>query len=189
MNSQQQPYTVHPYSIPTYYYLARGRTMYTTDALTNNVINKAISTPLAEQAWLQLANVANQQELSSHYASICQRHNQERKWVLFINPEESSLEQLAKTHGIDVSKVLCVSFKGKNKINNLLDNKSAHLDIEQIKSVLCRGNCSAVILSNAYFTTDEISALDSCARLGETHCVLLKNQRKNKLTEHSQKTH
>ncbi len=148
--------------------------MHTVNTLNNN----AISTPLTKQAWLKLASVENHQELSSQYATICQQHNQEKKWVLFINPEESSLEQLAQTHGVDISKVLCVSFKGKNKTNHLLDEKSAHLDIEQIKSVLCRGNCSAVILSNASFADDEIIALDSCARTGETQCVLLQNQRK-----------
>lgn len=163
--------------------------MFTTNTTINASINNAISTPLAEQAWLKLANVESHQELSSHYVNICQQHNQDKKWVLFINPEESSIEQLAHTHGVDISKVLCVSFKGKNKVNNLLDSKSAHLDIEQIKNVLCRGNCSAVILSNASFGVDEMAALDSCARLGETHCVLLKNNRKNETALNSQKVH
>jgi cell division inhibitor SulA len=152
--------------------------MHTVKTLSKSDITNALSTTLVDQAWLKLANVENQQELSSQYADICHQYNQEKKWVLFINPEESSLEQLAKTHGVDISKVLCVSFKGKNKTNHLLDEKSAHLDIEQIKSVLCRGNCSAVILSNASFAADEIIALDNCARLGETQCVLLQNQRK-----------
>lgn len=153
--------------------------MITTNTSINPSINNATSTPLAEQACLKLANVDNHQELSSHYVNICQKHNQEKKWLLFINPEESSIEQLALTHGVDISKVLCVSFKGKNKVNNLLNSKSAHLDIEQIKSVLCRGNCSAVILSNASFAADEMADLDNCARLGETHCLLLKNNRTN----------
>lgn len=167
--------------------------MFTTNSTINLSINlntnNAISTPLTEQVWLKLANVENHHELSSHYATICQQHNQEKKWVLFINPEESSLEQLAQTHGVDISKVLCVSFKGKNKVNNLLDVKSAHLDIEQIKKVLRRGNCSAVILSNASFEVDEIVALDNCARLGETQCVLLKNNRTNEIKLSSQKIH
>lgn len=142
----------------------------------NACSNENIS--LTEQVWLQHANAQSTQELSSHYASICQQHNCDKKWVLFINPEESSLEQLSQTHGVDISKILCVTFKGKNKTNNLLDAHSAHLDIEQIKSVLTRGNCSAVILSNASFTDDEITALDGSARLGETQCVILKNQYK-----------
>jgi len=155
----------------------------------SNTPRKNHSTPLSEQAWLKLASVENHTELSSKYAAICQQHKQEKKWVLFINPEESSLEQLAKTHGVDISKVLCVSFKGKNKINNMLDSKSAHLDIEQIKSVLSRGNCSAVILSNASFGTEEMAALNSSARLGETHCVLLKNNRKNEVLLNAQQVH
>ncbi|TMM44765.1 hypothetical protein [Colwellia ponticola] len=141
---------------------------------TINTINNKIT----EQVWLKLTSVANHQELSSHYVTICQQYNQDKKWLLFINPEESSLEQLAQSHGVDVSKVLCVSFKGKNKTNNLTDINSAHLDIEHIKNVLRRGNCSAVILSNASFDTDEIIALNDCARLGETRCVLLKNTMK-----------
>jgi len=149
--------------------------MFTINTMKTNVLNNAVSTPLADQVWLKLANVESHQELSSHYVTICQQYNQEKKWVLFINPEESSLEQLAQTHGVDISKVLCVSFKGKNKTNNMLDVKSAHLDIEHIKSVLCRGNCSAVILSNASFDANEIIALNNCARLGETRCILLKS--------------
>ncbi len=187
MNNQQNPYTVQTYS--TRHYPTQGRTMYTTDTLNSNVINKAFNTPLAQQTWLKLANVANHQELSCLYADICQQHTQQKKWVLFINPEEASLEQLAHTHGVDISKVLCVSFKGKNKVKHLLDKHSAHLDIEQIKRVLCRGNCSAVILSNASFRDDEIAELDSCARLGKTQCVLLKNLRKNELTRHYRHSH
>jgi cell division inhibitor SulA len=152
--------------------------MYTLNTHSNNINNNPLNKCLVDQDWLKLTNVDNHQELSSQYANICQQHHQEKKWVLFINPEESSLEQLAQTHGVDISKVLCVSFKGKNKTNHLLNDKSAHLDIEQIKNVLCRGNCSAVILSNASFDANEMSALDSCARLGETQCVLLKNKRK-----------
>lgn len=149
--------------------------MLTINTIKTNVLDNANSTTLTEQVWLKLASVESHQELSSHYVTICQQYNQEKKWLLFINPEESSLEQLAQTHGVDISKVLCVSFKGKNKTNNLLDVKSAHLDIEHIKSVLCRGNCSAVILSNASFNTDEIIALSNSARSGETRCILLKS--------------
>ena len=152
--------------------------MYTVNTLNNNAINNAAITALPKQAWLKCTSVKNHQELTSQYADICQQHNQEKKWVLFINPEEYSLEQLAQIHGVDISKVLCVSFKGKNKTQNLLSKRSAYLDIEQIKNVLSRGNCSAVILSNATFAADEITALDNCARLGETQCVLLQNQRK-----------
>lgn len=138
------------------------------EQLNNRQFNKVI-----EKTWLKLSKVNDLNELSSQYADICEQHKEEKKWVLIINPEDASLEQLARKHGVDTSKVLCVSFKGKNKINNMLDDKSAHLDIEQIKGVLSRGNCSAVILSNATFNQDEIQVLSRSAQLGETQCVLL----------------
>ena len=143
---------------------------------TTTVHRKATNHVIAKQTWLELSNVENTLELSKQYANICQKHKQEKKWVLIINPEESSLEQLASKHGVDISKVLCVSFKGKNKINNIIDNKSAHLDIEQIKKVLCQGNCSAVILSNASFNQGEMQELSTSAQLGETHCLLVNNR-------------
>ncbi len=156
---------------------------------TNMPHNKKQHSPLHSGAWLQLANVDNYQELSSHYATICQQHGQEKKWVLFINPEESSLEQLVQTHDVDISKVLCVSFKGKNKTQHLCDENSAHLDVGQIKKVLCRGNCSAVILSNANFSADDIAALGQSARFGETQCIVLKNQRVNQTNKNTKIIH
>lgn len=123
--------------------------------------------------WFEYKNISNKFELSKQYATICQQHEQQKKWVLFINPDEASLEQLANIHGVDVSKVLCVNVKDKY-IDDNHKEKSLGLTIEQIKSVLCRGNCSAVILSNASFKQDEITALNSCAKQGETQCLVLK---------------
>lgn len=117
--------------------------------------------------WLQHTNVNNNVELSNQYAHICHQHKQEKKWVLFINPEESSIEQLAKTHGIDVSKILMVNYKNTLKANT-------KIDLERVKSVLSKGNCSAVILSNTDFKNEEIIQLENSACEGKTQCVLLK---------------
>ena len=117
--------------------------------------------------WLQHTNVTTDFELSNQYANICQQHKQEKKWVLFINPEENSIEKLAKTHGIDVSKILMVNYK------NTSTNR-AKVELKQIKSVLSKGNCSAVILSNSLFKANEIAQLESAAKTGKTHCFLVK---------------
>lgn len=117
--------------------------------------------------WLQRTNVNDDYELSTQYAHICQQHKQEKKWVLFINPEESSIEQLAKTHGVDVSKVLMVNYKNDAK-------SQTKIDLAHIKSVLSKGNCSAVILSNTNFEPEEMVQLESSACEGKTQCVLLK---------------
>ena len=119
--------------------------------------------------WLQHTNVNNNFELSNQYVHICLQHNQEKKWILFINPEESSIEQLAKTHGVDASKVLMVNFKS----DVTADTK---VNLERVKSVLSKGNCSAVILSNTNFKNDEIFQLENAACEGKTQCVLLKKR-------------
>ena len=119
--------------------------------------------------WLQHTNVNDNFELSNQYASICLQHKQEKKWVLFINPEESSIEQLAKTHGIDASKVLMVNFK----IDVTADTK---VNLERVKSVLSKGNCSAVILSNTNFKNEEVTQLENAACEGKTQCVLLRKR-------------
>lgn len=136
-----------------------------------NVSTHLLSIKANVTPWLELKNVKNSIELSTQYAQVCQQHSQTKKWVLIINPTDISLEKLAKTHGVDISKILCVNLKNKGasvKKSQLFD-----LDIEQIKSVLCKGNCSAVILSNAAFSQKEIIELDASAREGETLCVLL----------------
>lgn len=119
--------------------------------------------------WLQQTKVNDNFELSNQYANICQQHKQKNKWVLFINPEESSIEQLAKTHGIDVSKILMVNYKNAIKANT-------KIGLERVKSVLSKGNCSAVILSNTDFKNEEIAQLENSACAGKTQCVLLKKR-------------
>ena len=53
-------------------------------------------------------------------------------------------------------------------------NTRAKVALEQIKSVLSKGNCAAVILPNSIFKTEEISELESSAKTGKTHCFLVK---------------
>ena len=134
-----------------------------------NIINdsKEISTN-TNANWLQLTNVNNNFELSNQYAYICQQHKQQKKWVLFINPEESSIEQLAHTHDIDASKILMVNYKNSTRGN-------IRVELAHIKSVLSKGNCSAVIVSNSSFALQEIAQLERSAKRGETQCFLLKN--------------
>ena len=132
-----------------------------------NIINNStnISTKVN---WLQITDVNNNLELSSQYAHICLQHKQQKKWVLFINPEEISIEQLAQTHDIDVSKILMVNYKNSLKSN-------LRVELAHIESVLTKGNCSAVIVSNSSFATKEIAQLETSAKQGKTRCFLLKN--------------
>jgi cell division inhibitor SulA len=138
-----------------------------------NIINSSTNINTSTKAnWLQLTNVNNNVELSTQYAHICKQHKQQKKWVLFINPEESSIEQLSHTHDIDASKILMVNYKASLKSN-------IKVELAHIKSVLSKGNCSAVIVSNSSFAAQEIAQLKSSATKGETQCFLLKNTASN----------
>ena len=136
-----------------------------------NIVNNILKNePCTNIHWLQQTCVENNFELSDHYAHICQQHKQEKKWVLFINPEESSIEKLAKTHGIDASKILMVKYK--NAVPNHVE-----IELKRLTSVLSKGNCAAVILSNNVFTTEDITQIESAAAIGNTHCFLVKQRK------------
>jgi cell division inhibitor SulA len=144
--------------------------MFEINSNTINMINKVCNNKAALNAnWLQHTKASDDFELSNQYANICQQHKQENKWVLFINPEESSIEKLAKTHGIDVSKILMVNYKNTSSAR-------AKIELVQVKSVLSKGNCAAVILSNNNFEENEIAELESSAKIGQTHCFLVKQR-------------
>ncbi len=141
--------------------------------LNNRNINTLSKFPLNHTViadhWLQKKSVANNLEVSSHYADICQQNKHQHKWVLFINPEEASMDQLASFDEIDTSKALCATVKVSTKG----ENKKA---IELIKQALSQGNCSAVVLSNTILNQEEVAQLELYAAMGETRCEVLNNQ-------------
>jgi len=134
----------------------------------NSIDINRLNTTVNYDYWLTQRNVTNNLDLSSQYVNICQQNHKENKWVLFINPDEASLDQLTSFNKVDTSKVLCVNF-------NNTDKKLTKINIEQIKKALNKGNCSAIILSNTSFENEEILQLDICARESKTQFVILQN--------------
>lgn len=115
------------------------------------------------QHWFNVKNVENKHEVSRQYLDICQRHQEHKKWILVINPENGSLAPLSGSESVDTSKILRVNV---NKV------KVQMCDIE---TALSKGNCSAVILCNATFEQAQISQLAACAMKGKTECIVIKN--------------
>ena len=112
---------------------------------------------------LDIRNIQMNESLFEQYAEIYQQHEINRKWILMINPEDYSLEQLSKANKIDPSKILKVN-TNKKRIN-----------LNNIESVLCNGNCSAVILCNPCLEREELKLLKQYARKGKTACIVLTN--------------
>ncbi|WP_206485541.1 hypothetical protein [Thalassotalea sp. G2M2-11] len=112
--------------------------------------------------WVDIRNVNDVSNWSAQYEDICLQHKINKKWILLIDPEDQSIEQLSKAHHIDTSKILKVnSHKGKVNIKNL-------------GAALSKGNCSAIILSNPQLEENELQTLRHFAALGQTACIVLR---------------
>ena len=112
--------------------------------------------------WLAIKRVNSQQELTEQYSHICQQHAVEKKWILMIDPQDISLEQLASVGNIDPSKIL------------QLDSSKVKVELINIESALTRGNYSAVILGNSHLKKEQLIQLTACAKKGQTRCVVIK---------------
>ena len=117
-----------------------------------------------DMLWLDIRECHDNTDLSSQYATICQQHQLNNKWILMVNPEDDCLHHLAETTEIDTRNILKVHTQS---------TKSAQKNIE---SALAKGHCSAVILCNPSLQREDIYQLKRCAKQGKTTCIVLKNQ-------------
>jgi cell division inhibitor SulA len=97
------------------------------------------------------------------FINICQSHNKDERWVLMIDPQEQDIFHLCKSTKINQAKIL--------RINS----KKVNLAVINIEKTLAKGNCSAVILCNASFGKQQLSAFEHYAKQGKTQCIVLKN--------------
>jgi len=135
--------------------------MNTSKSININNLVKSKTENVNYNPWLDIQNVDNTKQLSQLYNKVCQQHKHEKKWILVINPEDETLEKLSLSRDIDTSKILRVNI-----------NKHS-LNLTGINKALSKGNCSAVILSDAALKQDDISQLTQSAWQGKTHCIML----------------
>ena len=135
------------------------------ESINNTVIKitKANRINNITRKWMNIQSIENNHQLTKLYNKVCLQHSPAHKWILMINPEGESLEQLANQHDIDVSKILRV------------DTKNSSITLSSLTKVLNKGNCSAIILANTDFKQEEISHLSNCAQQGNTQCIVLNN--------------
>lgn len=104
------------------------------------------------------------QIITREISKLCTKHKNNKKWILLINNEKSTISTLQQQHTIDTSKVL--------HINNTKVKINAH----NIETALSKGNCSAVVLADSNLRVDQLNHLHSCAKLSNTAFVLLNNE-------------
>lgn len=136
---------------------------YTVYVQVNSMNNLTVMTSLnkAQPHWLNVQPIHENQQASLQYVDICQRHALDKKWVLLVNPEGESITALNALPHVDKSKIL--------KVNTT----KTPISLDNIKSALCKGNCSAVVLCNLCLKQQDILELQEYARLGKTECVVL----------------
>ena len=129
--------------------------------LTVNSVIKSTQQDCLPTSWFNIIRVKDSGDLSDKYQDICQNHYSDNKWILMINPEHNSLDQLSIMGKISPEKILKVN---ANKVNVSLDH---------IKNTLLKGTCSAMILSNAHYNEAELKEISRCAAQGKTQCIFL----------------
>ncbi|MDO6426967.1 hypothetical protein Q4489_08095 [Thalassotalea sp. 1_MG-2023] len=128
-------------------------------------LTTVLTTTKRQLHWLNVQSIHEVNQASMQYVDICQRHASHKKWVLLVNPEGEAIAALNDLPHLDKSKIL--------KVNTT----KTPVSFDNIKSALCKGNCSAVVLCNPCLKQQEIAELQKYARLGKTECVVLTNNK------------
>lgn len=114
--------------------------------------------------WLNIKDVSSDNAFTEQYLKICSQHQIKNKWILIVNPENNSLDNM---QNLPEESFSCILRVHSNKVN---------VKIENIETALRKGNCSAVILNNTSFDESELAQLYASARLGHTQCIILNNK-------------
>jgi len=136
----------------------------------DSIIEKSHTSSLPT-TWCNIIRVNNAYDVSEKYQDICQNHDNDHKWILMINPENNSLEQLSSMGKINPAKILKVN---ANKVN---------VSLEHIKNTLLKGTCSAMILSDTHYNKAELKEISRCAAKGKTQCILLQKTQNKPLSK------
>ena len=99
-------------------------------------------------------------DFSETVAKLCIEHKSDKKWILLINGEEQTINSLSNQQQIDKSKILHINSR-KVKVN-----------ADNIKTALTKGNCSAVVLAENNFESEQIAQLSDYAEQSNTRFMV-----------------
>ncbi|MBL4909330.1 MAG: hypothetical protein JKX78_04770 [Alteromonadaceae bacterium] len=102
--------------------------------------------------------------LVTEFINIYQQHQQDKRWILMIDPEQKDIDTLSKNNTINSTKIL--------RINS----KKVNLSTKNIENTLIKGNCCAIILCNSNFDQQQLSTFNHYAKQGNTQCIVLNNE-------------
>ncbi|NMP16643.1 hypothetical protein [Thalassotalea sp. Y01] len=109
--------------------------------------------------WLTITSPENAQAMTQDLALLCQHNQQQKRWILCVDSDDLDIQPLAEK--IDCSKLLRVN------------GQHQPLAFEKIATTLLRGNCSTVIIWDQTFSESQLQMLQSCAKHGNTECIIV----------------
>lgn len=134
----------------------------------SDLSNEFASSSIVINNWLSVENNSSNTFFADKLVKVCQAKQQDKRWILCVDSEESDLLELAKS--IDTSKLLRVNGQKKS------------ISFDNIQRTLLKGNCSTVVLCESKFTEQQLRALRICAKRGNTQCIVVNKQKPPQFT-------
>ena len=116
--------------------------------------------------WVKVKQANSAKFYGETLAKVCLKNQQQKRWVLCVDGDDEDVLTLADN--IDKSKFLRVQ------------GHQQPVAFDKIARALLKGNCSTVILNNPQLTDSQIILLHSCAKQGNTECIIV-NKAQSKL--------
>ncbi len=111
--------------------------------------------------WIDIKQLSTNTAFYHQLAKICQQHQQDRRWIMIIDPQKKDIELLKLSTQIEQTKIL------------QLNSQQITISLENIHTLLAKGTCAAVVLCNAKFSHQQLLKLNQFAQQGKTHCLVL----------------
>lgn len=134
---------------------------YTNTPINNNLRDSLNVYPAKKNHWLNVQQVGEAKDMSNQVASIYQKYRHMNKWILVVNPQAQSINQLQLDENIDRSKILCVH------------SKKVNVELANLEKTLSKGNCAAVVICDSLIDREDMEKLENCAQAGKTRCIFL----------------
>ena len=115
--------------------------------------------------WFQVRSIDSNDFYTNELIEKCTKNQQQKRWILCIDGDEMCVQSLAAN--IDRSKLLQVN------------GQHQPVAFDKIARALLKGNCSTVILCDPQFTEQQMLMLQSCAKHGNTECIIINKSKKN----------
>ena len=107
-----------------------------------------------------LTDISTDNSFSAKVTKLCLSHQVNNKWIMLIDNKEQAMSVVLNQDNIDKSKILCIN---SHKIS---------VNAANIETALSKGNCSAVVIVDNNFASEQLTHLSNCALKSNTTFIV-----------------